>query len=147
MIEFSNYAWFTPKVRTHNTCPCNRSWWKITPCVQVGQQVAHQATATNHFVYTGEFLQKFLSPQQNSVAAKCCTNSIWLILCDLILWQNSVVETKICAKILQYTQSDLSLQLVAWCVPSLKVFKSCFWKTFQLNANFSTKHWEWRYYM
>lgn len=27
------------------------------------------------------------------------------------------------------------------------VFKCCFWKTFQLNTNFRTKHWEWRYYM
>ena len=32
-------------------------------------------SATNHCVRTGEFLQKFLSLKQNSVAAKCCTNS------------------------------------------------------------------------
>ena len=37
------------------------------------QHVVHQVTATNHFVCTGEFLQKVLSVQQNSVATKCCT--------------------------------------------------------------------------
>ena len=35
---------------------------------------------------------------------------------------------KICAKILQYTQSDLSLQLVAWCVPSLRSLRAVFEK-------------------
>ena len=36
-----------------------------------------------------------------------------LIFCDLLQRQNSVAETKIFTKILQYTRSDLSLQRVA----------------------------------
>ena len=33
-----------------------------------------------------------------------------LIFCDMLLRQNSVEETKIFIKIVQYTESDLSLQ-------------------------------------
>ena len=36
-----------------------------------------------------------------------------LIFCDLLQRQNSVAETKIFTKILQYTRSDLSLRRVA----------------------------------
>jgi len=67
------------------------------------EHTRQQVAATNHFVCTGEFLQKFLSPQQNFVIASSRTESIRL----------NFVETKIFAEILQYTQSDLLLWLGA----------------------------------
>ena len=103
---------------------------------------------TNQFVCSGEFCENFcrcnriLSPQQ---VAQIQSD---LIFCYLLQRQNSVTETKIFTKILQYTRSDLSLrcaphlvaatshltcthgvichrdvllQLVAWCVPTFNV--------------------------
>ena len=69
--------------------------------------------ATNRLVRTGGFLWKSFSLQQNFVAATSRTNSVWFDFCDLLQRQNSVRETKIFTKILQYTPSDLSLQRVA----------------------------------
>ena len=73
------------------------------------EHTRQQVAATNHFVCTGEFLQKFLSPQQNFVIASSRTESVRLNLCNILRQQNSVAETKI----LQYTQSDLLLWLGA----------------------------------
>ena len=77
------------------------------------EHTRQQVAATNHFVCTGEFLQKFLSPQQNFAIASSRTESIRLNLCNILRQQNSVAETKIFAEILQYTQSDLLLWLGA----------------------------------
>ena len=77
------------------------------------EHTRQQVAATNHFVCTGEFLQKFLSPQQNFVIASSHTESIRLNLCNILRQQNSIAETKIFAEILQYTQSDLLLWLGA----------------------------------
>ena len=77
------------------------------------EHTRQQVAATNHFVCTGEFLQKFLSPQQNFVIASSRTESVRLNLCNILRQQNSVAETKIFAEILQYTQSDLLLWLGA----------------------------------
>ena len=69
--------------------------------------------ATNRFVCTGEICEnlcrcnRILSPQQ---VAQIQSD---LIFCDLLQRQNSVAETKIFTKILQYTLSDLSLRRVA----------------------------------
>ena len=69
--------------------------------------------ATNRFVCTGEICEnlcrcnRILSPQQ---VAQIQSD---LIFCDLLQRQNSVAETKIFTKILQYTRSDLSLRRVA----------------------------------
>ena len=73
------------------------------------EHTRQQVAATNHFLCTGEFLQKFLSPQQNFVIASSCTESVRLNLCNILRQQNSVAATKI----LQYTQSDLLLWLGA----------------------------------
>ena len=65
------------------------------------------------FVCTGEICEnlcrcnRILSPQQ---VAQIQSD---LIFCDLLQRQNSVAETKIFTKILQYTRSDLSLRRVA----------------------------------
>ena len=78
------------------------------------QQVARQVPVTNRSVRTpsGEF--KSLSQQHNFVASTSLTNSVWLLIfCDLLPWQNSVAETKILTKLLQYTKSDLSQRRVA----------------------------------
>ena len=40
------------------------------------QQVARHVTATNRLVFTGEFLGKSLSTQQNFVAVTSCTYSV-----------------------------------------------------------------------
>ena len=57
---------------------------------------------------------RILSPQQ---AAQILSD---LISCNLLLRQNSVAETKIFTKILQYTRSDLSLRrVVATCCCTL----------------------------
>ena len=77
------------------------------------EHTRQQVAVTNHFVCTGEFLQKFLSPQQNFVIASSRTESVRLNLCNILRQQNSVAETKIFAEILQYTQSDLLLWLGA----------------------------------
>ena len=44
-----------------------------------------QVAATNQFACTGEFLKKFLSPQQNFVIASSRTESIRLNLCNILL--------------------------------------------------------------
>lgn len=77
------------------------------------EHTRQQVAATNHFVCTGEFLQKFLSPQQNFVIASSRTETVRLNLCNILRQQNSVAETKIFAEILQYTQRDLLLWLGA----------------------------------
>ena len=46
-------------------------------------------------------------------AEQVAKNQIRQNLCDLLLRQNSIAERKIITKILQYTQSDLSLRRVA----------------------------------
>ena len=82
------------------------------------EHTRQQVAATNHFVFTGEFLQKFLSPQQNFVIASSCTESIRMNLCNILLQQNSVSETKIFAEILQYAHSDLLLTWCTTCCPT-----------------------------
>ena len=77
------------------------------------EHTRQQVAATNHFVCTGEFLHKFLSPQQNLVIVSSRTESIRLNLCNILRQQNSAAETTIFAEILQYTQSDLLLWLGA----------------------------------
>lgn len=77
------------------------------------EHTRQQVAVTNHFVCTGEFLQKFLSPQQNFVLASSRTETVRLNLCNILRQQNSVAETKIFAEILQYTQRDLLLWLGA----------------------------------
>ena len=42
----------------------NISLQQVSPCVQVGWQVAQHVTATDHFMCTGEFCWKSLSLQQ-----------------------------------------------------------------------------------
>ena len=69
--------------------------------------------ATNRFVCTGEFLWKSLSLHNLSWILSqqhVAKNQIRQNLCDLGRQQNSVAETNIFTKFLQYTQSNLSLR-------------------------------------
>ena len=90
------------KVGTHQATSCSNMLWR-------------HVAATNQFVCSGEFCEnlcrcnRILSPQQ---VTKIQSD---LIFCYLLQRQNSVTETKIFTKILQYTRSDLSLR----CAPRL----------------------------
>ena len=83
---------------------------RATSC---SNEVRRYVAATNRFVCTGEFLGKSLSRQQNFVAAASRKKSNQTESVRLVAATNSVAATKIFTKILQYTRSDLSLQLVA----------------------------------
>ena len=81
--------------------------------------MATQTKGEKLMVCTGEFLWKSLSLHLDFVATTSCTKSNQIELVQLLLlWQNSVVETTIFTKILQYTQRIFSLQcvtqLVTW---------------------------------
>ena len=116
----------TVKVGTHQAKSCsNKSPRQITQCVQVGRLVgATRCGDTSQRLIASCVLENFcenrclldiiLSEQQ---VAQILSD---LILCDLLLRQNYVAETKIFTKILQHTRSDLSQRRVAWCVPTLK---------------------------
>ena len=80
---------------------------RATSC---SNKVRRHVAATNCFVCTEEFLLKSLSPQQNFVAATSRKKSNRTEFVRLVAATNSVAATKIFTKILQYTQSDLSLQ-------------------------------------
>ena len=83
--------------------------WSHLRSVHIRRHVA----GTNRFVCTGEFLWKSLSLQQNLSPQQVAQIQSDLIFCDLLQRQNSVAETKIFTKILQYTRSDLALRRVA----------------------------------
>ena len=80
---------------------------RATSC---SNKVRRHVAAANCFVCTEEFLLKSLSPQQNFVAATSRKKSNRTEFVRLVAATNSVAATKIFTKILQYTQSDLSLQ-------------------------------------
>ena len=96
----SDFVFFSLKVSTLQATSCSNI-------------VKRHVAATNHFLCTGEFCEnlcrcnRILSPQQ---VAQIQSD---LIFCNLLQRQNSVAETKIFPKILQYTQSNLSQQRVA----------------------------------
>ena len=83
---------------------------RATSC---SNKVRRHVAATNRFVCAGEFLWKSLSPQQNLVAATSRKKSNQTESVRLVAATNSLAATKIFTKILQYTRSNLSLQLVA----------------------------------
>ena len=83
---------------------------RATSC---SNKVWRHVAATNRFVCTGESLWKYLSPQQNFVAATSRKKSNQTESVRLVAATNSVAATKIFTKILQYIRSDLSLQRVA----------------------------------
>ena len=83
---------------------------RATSC---GNKVRRRVAATNRFVCTGEFLWKSLSLQQNLSPQQVAQIQSDLIFCDLLQRQNSVAETKILTKIVQYTRSNLPLRRVA----------------------------------
>ena len=82
---------------------------RATSC---SNKVRRHVAATNRFVCTGEFLWKSFSLQQNFVAAISRKKSNQTESVRLVAVTNSVAATKIFTKILQYTESDLSLQRV-----------------------------------
>ena len=90
----------------------NKVRWNCYTLGEKLQQMSRRHVAvTNRLMFTREFMWKFLSLQQNFVAATSLTNAVWFdffatCCSDNILW----AETK---KFLQYTPSDLSLRRVA----------------------------------
>ena len=92
-----------------------------TVCDKLQQQIA--SCVLEKFCENICLCNRILSPQQVSQILSD------LIFGNILLRQNSVAVTKIFTKILQYTRSnfavtchhDMLLQLVAWCVPALKV--------------------------
>ena len=76
-------------------------------------KVRRHVAAANRFLCTGEFLWKSSPPQQNFVASTSRNDSNHTESVRLVAATNSVAATKIFAKILQYTRSDLPLQYVA----------------------------------
>lgn len=96
--------------------------WQITPCLQFQRKVAaiHCFNKLLHVYWSLHFCENlylhiyiYIRTTEFCCCNKSQKNQMILNLCDLLLGQNFVAETKILfTKIIHYTQSDLSL----WCV-------------------------------
>ena len=79
----------------------------------LGDKLQQHVAATRRFVCAGEFCENLCLRNIILSLQQVAKNQIRQNLCDLLLRQNSVAETKIFTKILLYTRSDLSLRRVA----------------------------------
>ena len=94
--------------------PATNAWTlKYTLGDKLQQHVAATRRSDKSLRVCRRILWKSLSPQHNFVAATSRKKSNQPHLCDLLLRQDSVAETKIFTKIFLYTRSDLSLRHVA----------------------------------
>ena len=168
MIELSNYAWFLflwnwSKEEINLDKP------------QRSEHTMRQIVVKNHPLCTGWATSSAPSHSNKSlcvywrISAKIFVSATYRILLPQNVAQ--IQSDWFCAtwcydKILLWRQRFLQkfsstrkvichCNLLPWLVAAtcclvcsiLKVFKCCFWKTFSLNANFSSKHWEWQCYM
>ena len=98
---------------------------RATSC---SNKVRRHVATTNSFVCTGEFLWKSLSPKQNFVAATSRKKSSQTEFVRLVA-ATSVAYTRSDSRSLQRVASTyMLLQLVAWCVPTLRVCNNSFFE-------------------